>query len=231
MKALIPAAGRGTRLRPLTDETPKPLVNVQGKGLIEYIIEDLRDLGISEISVIKGYMGHKLERELNDREYLSFIQQEEQLGTAHAVGLSSFDRSFMVINGDIFVHRENLERIVRTFNRKRKPVIGSKRVENPEEFGVLDVQKERVEGITEKPDNPPTNIINTGIYIFTPEIYEYIERTEMSPRGEYEITDSIQTMMDDDKEFVHTNLPEYWIDVGRQEDLKAARDIQSQKEN
>ncbi|MFP4115980.1 MAG: sugar phosphate nucleotidyltransferase [Candidatus Aenigmatarchaeota archaeon] len=226
MKALIPAAGKGTRLRPLTNQKPKALVEVKGEALIRHLVEELRSLGVEEISVIKGYLGDKLEANLKDFEDLDFLEQEEQLGTAHAVGTSSFKDPFLVVNGDVYIHPENLERVIRSFEENRpEAVIGSKEVESPEEFGVLEVENGVVKGIEEKPDNPPSNLINTGVYLFKPLIYDYIERTGMSERGEYEITDSIQLMIQDGHAVTHTPFKKYWVDVGRREDLERARNV------
>lgn len=226
MKALILAAGEGTRLRPITENKPKVLVEVKGKPLIEHIIEDLKSLGIDEITVIKGYMGQILQEKLSKYEGLTFLEQEEQLGTAHAVGISSFDSPFLTINGDVFMDRNNIKKVISAFEKDSPgAVIGSLEVENPEEFGVLEVEGDLVKDIVEKPDNPPSKLINTGTYVFSPDIYSYIERTELSERGEYEITDSLQMMLDDGRAVKHRRFNNYWIDVGRHEDLKEARGL------
>lgn len=225
MKALIPAAGKGTRLRPLTKHKPKALVEIDGKPLIERLIRELQNTGIRDITVIKGYLGEKLEDALKNFD-LKFLEQEEQLGTAHAVGVSDFDEPFLVVNGDVFIHPENLEKIVKEFEKgEGEAVIGSKRVENPEEFGVLETKNGKVKGIVEKPENPPSNLINTGIYLFSPVIYEYIQQTDLSERGEYEITDSIQLMLEDGCTVKHIPFKSYWIDIGRPEDLRKARKL------
>ncbi len=223
MKALVLAAGKGTRLRPLTENKPKVLVEVNGKSLIEHIIDDLKKLGIEETTVIKGYMGEMLEERLEKYRNINFIEQEEQLGTAHAIGLSSFDSPFLTVNGDVFMHRQNLKNVISAFEENVEAVIGSMKVENPEEFGVLEVDGKYVKGIVEKPDSPPSDIINTGTYVFSPVIYDYIEKTGLSERGEYEITDSLEMMLEDQKDVRHANFDKYWVDVGRHEDLRRAR--------
>ncbi len=232
MKALILAAGKGTRLRPLTDNRPKVLVEVNGKPLIEHVIDGIRSLGIEEITVIKGYMGSMLEERLSKYEGLTFLEQKEQLGTAHAIGMSSFDSPFLTMSGDVLTHTENIEKVVSRFEKGGwKAVIGSFEVENPEEFGVLEVEGDRVRDIAEKPDNPPSNLINTGTYVFPPEIYDYIDRTGLSERGEYEITDSIEMMLEDGLSVAHAKFDNYWIDVGRHEDLERARNLVNKNGN
>ncbi|MFP4116499.1 MAG: sugar phosphate nucleotidyltransferase [Candidatus Aenigmatarchaeota archaeon] len=227
MDALVLAAGKGTRLRPLTDQKPKVLVEVKGKSLIEHIIDDLKEIGAKQITVVKGYMGEMLEERLDKYENIDFIQQEKQLGTAHAIGLSSFSSPFLTVNGDVFMHRRNLRNLVSAFGEDTEAVIGSMRVENPEEFGVLEVKGREVKDIIEKPDEPPSDIINTGTYVFSPEIYKYIKRTEVSERGEYEITDSLRMMLKDGKPVSHAKFSDYWIDVGRHEDLARAKNIET----
>ncbi len=227
MKALILAAGKGTRLRPLTDDIPKVMVEVDGKPLIEHIIDDILSIGIEQITVVKGYKGEKLEEGLEKYSGIDFEEQEEQLGTAHAIGISSFEEPFLVVNGDVFIHRENLSRAVSFFKGEENvdAVIGSYTVEDPEEFGVLETQNSSVKNILEKPDDPPTNLINTGVYVFSPVVYNIIERTGLSERGEYEITESLKMMIDRGMDVRHVRFDRYWIDVGRHEDLERARNL------
>ncbi|MFB6215855.1 MAG: sugar phosphate nucleotidyltransferase [Candidatus Aenigmatarchaeota archaeon] len=223
---MIPAAGRGTRLGPITDEKPKPLVEIGQRSLIEHLIDDLRVIGIDQIQVVVGYMRDMIEDRLNSYENVSFIEQEKQLGTAHAIGLSSFKEPFMVVNGDVFIHRQNLIKLKDSFEESTAgAVMGSKAVQNPEEFGVLDVDGKEVEGLVEKPEDPQTNLINTGVYAFRPRIYDYIDMTDRSERGEYEITDSLNMMRDGGHRVIHAPMEKYWIDVGRPEDLERARNI------
>lgn len=226
MKALILAAGKGTRLRPLTNNKPKVMVGVGEKTLIEHLIEDVKSLGIKEISIIEGYMSEKLESRLESYDGLKFLEQEEQLGTAHAVDISDFQEPFLVLNGDVYIHKDNVKRVLDGFRGGRyEALIGTKEVDNPEEFGVLEVENDLVRDILEKPEKPPSNLINTGVYVFTPLIYKYIRRTELSERGEYEITDSIKLMLKGGHSVGHVPFEKYWIDVGRHEDLKKARKL------
>ncbi len=226
MKALILAAGKGTRLRPLTEDKPKVLVKVKGRPLIKHIIDDLRSLGVEDITVIMGYLGEKLMDALEDYDDLEFIEQKKQLGTAHAIGKSSFESPFITVNGDVFMHRKNIERAISYFkNEDPEAVIGSFEVESPKEFGVLKVDGNRVTDVLEKPKNPPSNLINTGTYVFTPGIYRYIDKTDVSERGEYEITESLKMMLEDGKDVRHTRFEDYWIDVGKHEDLRKANNL------
>lgn len=225
MKALIPAAGKGTRLRPITENKPKALVDINNKPLIEHLIEELLELEIEGISIVKGYLGDKLRDSLKKYD-VEFIEQEKQLGTAHAVGKSNFDEPFLVVNGDVFVHKKNLEKVIGEFEEgDGKVVMGTKRVKNPEEYGVIEVSGEDVENIIEKPEKPPTKLINTGIYAFSPVIYDYIEKTKLSKRDEYEITDSLKLMLKENIPVKYVTFWEYWIDIGRPEDLERARKL------
>jgi bifunctional UDP-N-acetylglucosamine pyrophosphorylase/glucosamine-1-phosphate N-acetyltransferase len=227
MKALILAAGEGTRMRPLTAHIPKPLLPVAGKPFLAHIIDTLKNLNVKDIflligwknSTIKEYFGDGKKFDVN----ISYLYQEERKGTAHAVGISESEITspFLCLNGDIVVAPAYIEGILDSFKRNKGSVMSLATVDHPERFGVVTLEDEKVTEIHEKPKVPKSNLINAGIYLFTPQVFEAIKRTEKSSRGEYEITDSIRIMMGESDVFGCV-LDEPWVEIGRPWDMLKA---------
>ncbi len=183
MKAVILAAGKGTRMRPLTEDTPKPLLPVAGKPIIRHTV-DLLEGHVEEIIVVAGYEKQQVEDFFSSDSYVRVVEQEEPLGTADAALTAQdyVDGKTLVINGDD-IYRVDMEGI-RTVDRG---VIASE-VDDPESYGVISAEDGQVKGIEEKPDNPGSNLVNTGFYIVQEDFFELLEKVEESERGEYEIT-------------------------------------------
>jgi bifunctional UDP-N-acetylglucosamine pyrophosphorylase/glucosamine-1-phosphate N-acetyltransferase len=227
MKALILAAGEGTRMRPLTANIPKPLLPVAGKPFLSHIIETLSALDIKDIYLLIGWKMGRIKEHFGDGSRfgvkISYLFQEERMGTAHAVNIakSDMDSSFLCLNGDIVVTPSYLQGILDLYKKKKGSIMSLASVEDPSRFGVVTLKDEKVTGIEEKPKVPKSNLINAGIYLFTPEIFTSIERTEKSARGEYEITDSLKIMMNESDVFGYT-LKEPWIEIGLPWDLLRA---------
>jgi bifunctional UDP-N-acetylglucosamine pyrophosphorylase/glucosamine-1-phosphate N-acetyltransferase len=227
MKALILAAGEGTRMRPLTANIPKPLLPVSGKPFLQHIIETLQHLGIKDIFLLIGWKNKKIKDYFQTGEKfnvnISYLYQEERMGTAHAVGIaqSHMDTPFLCLNGDIVVSKSYLQGILDLYTKYEGNIMSLAEVENPERFGVVSVSDDKVLEIEEKPKVPKSNLVNAGIYLFTPSIFSAIEKTGKSARGEYEITDSIKILMKDDFVYGYT-LNEPWIEIGRPWDLLSA---------
>jgi bifunctional UDP-N-acetylglucosamine pyrophosphorylase/glucosamine-1-phosphate N-acetyltransferase len=227
MKALILAAGEGTRMRPLTANIPKPLLPVAGKPFLQHIIETLSALDIKDIYLLIGWKMGRIKEHFGDGSRfgvkISYLFQEERMGTAHAVNIarSDMDSSFLCLNGDIVVTPSYLQGILDLYKKKKGSIMSLASVEDPSRFGVVTLKDEKVAGIEEKPKVPKSNLINAGIYLFTPEIFTSIERTEKSARGEYEITDSLKIMMNESDVFGYT-LKEPWIEIGLPWDLLRA---------
>jgi glucose-1-phosphate thymidylyltransferase len=225
MKGLIPAAGLGTRLRPLTYTLPKPLLSVANKPIIAYAIQDLRDAGITEIGIIvSDFVKTALEKEGLEVEgvRVSYIRQAEQLGIAHAVRQAKDwldgDDFCLYLSDNLF--EGGVSRYVEAFQSSGADgVIALVQVPNPREFGVavLDGQG-KVTKILEKPQNPPSNLAVAGVYCFKNRVLEVIDTLTPSARGEYEITDAITGLMK-----VGTvkglEVQGWWKDTGRHDDL------------
>jgi bifunctional UDP-N-acetylglucosamine pyrophosphorylase/glucosamine-1-phosphate N-acetyltransferase len=207
MKAVILAAGRGTRLRPLTYTKPKVLLPLANKPIIQHIVEDLLALKqygttIDEIFIVTNYLEGKIKDffagwPLEDVK-ITFVRQQRLGGTADALRTVSgmIHEDFILVNGDEVFGSNAFSIVLNTFRvESALAVVGAFESKTPERYGVLLTDSTGVlEDIIEKSPNPPTNLVNTGVYVFTPKIFEYIERIGKSERGEYELTDAIILM-------------------------------------
>jgi bifunctional UDP-N-acetylglucosamine pyrophosphorylase/glucosamine-1-phosphate N-acetyltransferase len=226
MRAVILTAGEGTRMRPLTLTRPKTMLPVGGKPLLEYNVEALRDAGIKNITMIVGYQKEAVMEHFKDGENLgvniTYVIQEERLGTAHAIGqvanLAGDNDAIIVTNGDIILENELITSLMDKYHQSHaQSILVLTEVEDPSAFGVVELVGDCIQDIVEKP-NPgeaPSNLINAGIYLFDPSIFQAIEKTKKSERGEYEITDSLKIQIKEDKQVLGLVSQDKWIDVGR----------------
>ena len=224
MKAIILSAGEGTRMRPLTLTKPKTMLPVAGKPIMQYNIEILRDNGIKDILLIVGYKEDIVKNYFKDGKdfgvNITYKTQTNLAGTANAIsyGKDFIDDNVIVLNGDLILNNEIIVELLSFYN-KEKPdtLMVLKEVEDPSSFGVVEVENGLVKSIIEKPKKgeAPSNLINTGIYVFNKDIFEKIDNTQMSSRGEYEITDSLEMQVEDDKIVKAYVTEKSWIDVGR----------------
>lgn len=230
MKAYILAAGEGTRMRPLTANKPKPLLPVAGKPFLEHTTDVLVKCGISEATILMGWQGKRIREYFGDGKgfglKLDYEEQEQRLGTAHAVGLakSHVRGDFLSINGDIVLTASSLKALLEFYRKKKGTVMAVADVPTPASFGVVEMKGDKVVSIEEKPSKPKSNLINAGVYVLGTEIFDFIERTPKSKRGEFEITDSLRLMMEKEDLFGY-KLPGEWIDVGRPWDLLRANEV------
>jgi UDP-N-acetylglucosamine diphosphorylase/glucosamine-1-phosphate N-acetyltransferase len=224
MKAVILTAGEGTRMRPLTLTRPKTMLPVGGKPILQYNVEALQDAGITEILLVVGYKEEMVKTHFGDGTELgvkiSYITQEERLGTAHAIGYARefADNQFIVLNGDIIIDPDLIKDLIDKYhNRSAHSMMVLTEVEDPSSFGVVELNGDKVKRIVEKPKpgEAPSNLINTGIYIFNNSIFSCIDKTPKSPRGEYEITDSLEIQVSEGKNVVGLSSDKKWIDIGR----------------
>ena len=196
MKAVILSAGEGTRMRPLTITKPKTMLPVAGKPIIQYNIEALRDCGIKDILLIVGYKENMVRNYFKDgSEFgvnISYKTQTDLRGTANAIGYASdfIDDSIIALNGDIILDVSILSEIIGDF-KENKPdtLMVLKEVEDPTGFGVVEVKDHNVVHIVEKPEKgkAPSNLINTGIYIFNKDIFEkLLNNVKTEIKGEIE---------------------------------------------
>jgi len=230
MKAFILAAGEGTRMRPLTANIPKPLLPVANKPFLMHTLEALSQSGIREATILLGWKGHRIRDYLARRPdvgiAIDFAEQDKRLGTAHAIGLAKghTDGPFLSINGDVVVTGKSISGFLDFHKRVGGTVMAVAEVSDPSRFGVVEMKGDTVAGLEEKPRRPKSNLINAGIYIFDEDVFDLIARTPASPRGEYEITDTLNMIMDKG-DLRGYRLEEEWIDVGRSWDLLGANEI------
>jgi len=216
MKAVILAAGIGTRMGPLTENRPKAMLPIVNKPLLEHIILELKIAGIKDLFIVVGYCKEKIIEYFGNGSNLGvnieYIEQKKQNGTAGAIAIARdyINERFLVINGDTLIDGKDIERLC---NTPGDAVLTAKKVDSPEYYGVLYVKGEKIEKIIEKPKESTSNLANVGVYIFDPYIFDVIDYTGLSKRGEYEITDSIQSMIDSGKELRYIII-ERWQDIG-----------------
>lgn len=221
-KAVLLAAGRGTRMRDLTAALPKPMIEVRGKPILLHIVEGLRSAGVKEFLLIVGYRAEVVRQAFGDgRERgvrIEYALQEVQDGTGKVVELARGfvgAAPFVLSYGDILVEPENYRELVRLTD-DTEAVVSVKRNEDVSQGGAVFVN-ERFEliDLREKPlPNEPTSPwYNAGIYAFRPSIFEFTARLERSPRGEYELTDAIRALAQSGKKVQVFELTGAWADV------------------
>ena len=224
LKAIILSAGEGSRMRPLTLTKPKTMLPVAGKPIIQYNIESLRDNGITDILLIVRYKEEMVRNYFGDGSdfgvNISYKTQKDFLGTANAIsyGEDFIDDSIIVLNGDIILDDEIIHEIIKKYNYLSPDTLMLlTEVEDPSAFGVVEIENGNIKSIVEKPkrEEAPSNLVNAGIYIFNKDIFDKIRKTEISERGEYEITDSVSLQIKDNKTVIGHKTSKDWIDVGR----------------
>ncbi|EWG07286.1 MAG: nucleotidyltransferase [Candidatus Aramenus sulfurataquae] len=230
MKAVVLAAGKGERLEPITQTRPKPFVPVLGNYLIENIINILSKY-TSEIYVVISKEPEYVPFYDKIKDRVKIVYQERGSGTASALqSVKGIKGEMLVVYGDLFFEEEAVKKIV---SEEENAVLGVK-VSNPSDFGVISFDRNRLKEIIEKPQNPPSNLVNAGIYKLSDDIFSYIEKTPLSSRGEYELTDSINAMAKERKVTVVT-YEGYWNDVGKPWQIidvnKRALDVSHQRIN
>ncbi|MBN1923406.1 MAG: NTP transferase domain-containing protein [Nanoarchaeota archaeon] len=220
MKAVILAAGEGSRLWPISENSPKPLVRILGKFFLEYQIIELSRLGIKDVIIIKGQNFNEIfeefQKEMSEKYgvIVSYIVQEEALGTGKAFGLvkNLINEPFIGLMGDNHYQGNDIQKLINAFNNTGKSVIGGFEVLNPSAYGVINHEAKKVTEIVEKPEKPMSNLINTAIYVFKPNIFKLIDKLKPHDNGEYFITDAINELIKKDDLIVETI--ENWFDLG-----------------
>ena len=231
MKGLILSGGTGSRLRPITHTGPKQLVPVANKPVIEYAVEDLKEAGITEIGVVLGHKGREeIQAHLGDGSAygvdITYIVQGNSLGLAHAAGTARDfvgEDDFVMYLGDNILN-ESIADFVRGFEQGEYAAgVALQHVPNPEQFGVATLDEDgNVVRIDEKPDDPEGDLVVIGIYLFSAQVFDAIQRVEPSARGEYEITDAFQILIDEGGPVYSHRVDGWWKDTGRPEDILEA---------
>ncbi|MEI7826095.1 MAG: sugar phosphate nucleotidyltransferase [Chlorobiaceae bacterium] len=230
MKAIIPVAGVGSRLRPHTLSNPKVLLNVAGKPIIGHIMDKLIASGIDEAIVIVGYMGDMIEKWLLQHYSIkfTFVTQKELLGLAHAIWMCkpyvTEDEPLFIILGDT-IFDVDLDTVLKS------PVstLGVKEVEDPRRFGVAVTRDDKILKLVEKPDTPVSNLAIVGLYFLKQagslfKSIDYLIDKEIKTKGEYQLTDALQHMIELGETFTTFNV-QGWYDCGKSETLLSTNEI------
>ena len=221
-RAVVLAAGRGTRMRDLTNELPKPMIAVRGKPILQHIVEGLRGAGVTRILIIVGYRADVVRQALGDGSALEveieYVVQEMQDGTGKVVELARDfvgGDPFVLAYGDIIADPSNYQRLVR-LEPDVEAIVSVKQNEDVSKGGAvfLNQQFELID-LREKPQpgEPTSPWYNAGLYAFRPSIFDFTARLERSPRGEFELTDAIRALAHSGKKVRALELSGDWFDV------------------
>jgi NDP-sugar pyrophosphorylase family protein len=226
-KVLISAAGRGSRMLDLSKDKPKHLIEINNKPFLYYLLSNLKEAGFEEIIMVVGYKKEFMEEflaEYKDTFNITLVNQfdilgEDRYGTAcplECVKDLFQGESFLAVYGDNLYAVEDLKRF--NIDDDYSYVAGLPHGQ-PENYGVLAVGDDGLlKRIVEKPKEPIGNLINTGLYKFTPAVFDYLDKIDLSPRGEYELTDVINLLADQGK-VKALDLKGIWLDLGKPEDI------------
>lgn len=221
MKAVVLGAGLGKRLASVTSGMPKVLLKIGEKTLIEHNVDKLRKLGINEIAVVIGYKGEMVKTVLGNS--VTYYEQREQLGTAHAfLSAEDFidDPCFLGMNGDMFFSDPLTD-----FIKLKPPAVAVYRVEDTRRFGKMETKNKKLITVKEKIEEGGPGFVNAGVYLFPKRVFELIRKTPLSPRKEYEITDTVQMMINQGSPFTVYELQGFWTDIAYLSDLEKAKTL------
>ncbi len=232
-KAVILAAGDSTRMLPLSAHQPKHLLPVAGKPLIFHTLGALENAGIKETLVVYGYHAELLREVVESRSWkmsVSFVNQEERKGTGHAAGYAKKfvgKSEAILMFGDVMVGPGTFEGLIGYHNEGEYDLtLTTKHIEDPSEYGIAVVKKGKATSLIEKPkpEEMVSNLVSAGVFVITNSLWEAIDKTEISPRGEIEITDSISMLIEKGNVGAYA-LPSWWLDVGKPWDLLEANKL------
>jgi len=229
VKGLVLSGGAGTRLRPITHTSAKQLVPVANKPVLFYGLEAMRAAGIDDVGIVVGETRAEIEAAVGDGSRfglrVTYLPQEAPLGLAHAVLIAEEflgDSPFVMYLGDNLL-KEGIAPFVRDFERSEPDaLILLQRVKDPSEYGIAELQDGRVVQLVEKPKEPRSDLALVGVYLFTPAVFESVKAITPSARGELEITDAIQHMIDRGLRVEPHTVTGWWKDTGKLEDMLAA---------
>jgi glucose-1-phosphate thymidylyltransferase len=232
MKGLVLSGGTGTRLRPITHTSAKQLIPIANKPVLFYVIEALKDAGITDIGIVVGETKEEVKEAVGDGSQfgvkVTYIEQEAPLGLAHAVKISRDflgDEDFVMFLGDNLIKDGICEFVDEFKEGKPNSLILLAQVDNPRQFGVAELKDGKVVNLIEKPEEPPSNLALVGVYLFDKSVFEAVENIKPSWRGELEITDAIQYLIDHGYVVKPHIIKGWWKDTGKLEDILEANRI------
>lgn len=221
VKGVILAAGKGSRLYPVTHHIAKPLLPLANRPTIEYAFDRLKEIGIREVCIVVGEMGEAMRAELGDGSQfdlsLSYVRQTEPKGLAHAVGFAQEfvgTDDFVLYLGDA-IYSDGFKVHAAKFSESSCANLNIvKPVPDPSRFGVANVEGDRIVKLVEKPKQPESNLAMAGMYFFGPQIWDVLPDLKPSARGEFEITDAIQMLIDRGDLVLAGVYDGTWFDTG-----------------
>ena len=221
LKGVILAAGKGTRLYPITHNIPKPLLPLANRPTLYYAFDRLKEMGVTDICIVVGEMERQMRDFLGDGSdqgvNISYVRQTQPKGLAHAVGFAKdfVDKSpFVLYLGDA-IYGQGFKSYAEKFKQSGCANLNIvKAVEDPSRFGVANVEGDRIVKLVEKPKHPESNLAMAGLYFFGPQIWDVLPDLKPSARGEYEITDAIQMIIDRGQTVLAGIYEGVWFDTG-----------------
>ena len=212
-------------MRPLTYSRPKVMLPIANKPILEHLLTQAKEAGIGEFVFIVGYHDEQVRSYFGKGNKwgvsIEYCTQRRQLGTADALRMAQglVSGNFLMINGDIVVNQKDIKELTNKGNNTLSVV----RVEDPRGLGVVELNKGKVVHIYEKVARPSSHVVNAGLYLFTPDIFDAISQTAKSPRGEYEVTDSLELMIDKGYHIIYQEIG-YWLNLSYPWDLLSAQE-------
>jgi len=233
MKGVILHGGHGTRLRPLTHTGPKQLLPIANKPMSQYALEDLHKAGIKEIAIIIGDVyPEKVNEFYGDGTKfgvkITYVYQDEPKGISHAIRLCKDfvgDDKFVVYLGDNILRKDLVDYTKKFYSSNNDAMILLCEVDEPSRFGIAEVSNNKLIKAVEKPKNPNSNLAIIGIYFLTPKIFDIIDKLKPSWRGELEITDALQIMLEKNLKLDYDIVTGWWKDTGTPEDILDANKL------
>ena len=236
MKAVILAAGKGTRMKDITSTIPKPMLTVKGKPILEHIITFIKNASITEIGIVVGYKKSIVQEHFSYGGRfgvsITYIEQKELNGTGTALHLAKdfvAGESIFFTFGDVLTPQENYKSMINYYETHDCDILlGLNTIDDPYRGAAVYIDEENnIVKMIEKPEKgtSTTNLNNAGLMVLSPDIFNYTAKLKFSPRGEYELTDVFNMIREDGKILKGYPLSGYWKDVGTQEDLEKANQI------
>ena len=227
MKGVILHGGTGTRLRPLTYSDVKQLLTIAGKPTSEYGLEQMRQIGIKDLSIVIGAVGGEEVKKYygNGDKWeckIQYVYQEKPLGIANAISLCrdiTGPDDFLVYLGDNVIQDSLGDAYEKFQSKKYDAFLILVPVKDPSKYGVAEIGNDLVTGLKEKPREPMSNLAVTGIYFLRETVYDYIDKLKPSARGEYEIMEALQAMIEDGKKIGYKTIGGWFKDTGTVEDF------------
>lgn len=232
LKAVVLAAGEGSRIWPLAESRPKHLLPVGGKAILTHTLQALSENGVKNVFLVVGFKNDLIRSSLGDGSHLGvrikYLDQKRWTGTASALRVA-YDaigkERFLALYGDLLVNASAIQTVLEKAEDSAR-VMGVVRIPTPSEYGVVKLEADRVARIVEKPERGlAEGWINTGIYVLDEEVFQAIDGTSVSKRREYELTSSLQRIIDEGKQLKAAIIArEDWMDIGRPWDLLGANE-------